>query len=101
MACWIYQVLTSHAQPADSQSCSADESCTDQIPADEFRCTCEDNGLLGRWEGELCDVKIGANVPFFVTMGLIICLGSITIGFGFFVFRMRLKHKARQIAAAP
>jgi hypothetical protein len=46
-------------------------------------------------------VKIGANVPFFVTMGLIICLGSITIGFGFFVFRMRLKHKARQIAAAP
>jgi hypothetical protein len=66
------------------------------VPVGEFRCHCEDNGLLGGWEGRHCDIRISANPYFWVAMGFMGCIGMIVLALCAVFLRLKSSQRFSQ-----
>jgi len=107
------------AQYEKQQEREAD-NCGFELDPNEFMCTCEDNGLLGRYtssdigrepiEGEnpgtiptemvpglVCDKEVGPNVLFFSMMAVLSLVVLMLLAFGAVVTNMKMQDKKSRV----
>lgn len=86
------------SQPCHHGKC-VDSQSTGSVAPNSFECDCDDNGLLGGWTGELCDIRVKANVAFWLPVAVLGCFSMIALSLcGMFI---RFKNKGAQVHPKP